>query len=1611
MATIETTPQTVVPLTQEKKLAALLDATGDLDTAQVLEKTVPTWLTQAKPEMIGALDKTLREFQPCQAKVDTNLRKLQPLKLFCIEELTLALGAKWPARFDVENDHLELPAADCGCSDTPPSSGTPQAVPAATHSLLDAAMQNFTEDEAATDGFPAGSVVRVTSAPAGVAELTPQAFATFCGELDLGKRYQEHFQDVFGLTSRDGKVVATGAQVPDIKQLKRLLMLMDTHMALMKGHIEEASYKALLTMISPGTGHTQQASTLVHGAKTLIMQGIEIHNCCVWGVVVFSVRSVEEYPDEWCLVYMPGEPHRPLYEYPKFADFKQYLTLKLSVGSYKDYFAHSIDEDDKADFFATFDDTRSLGFIKQLPITTSLFDFMLQSQVGKLQVDARKLAVPTADVDEEARQKRLLKYLDLGLTLGTVAGLFVPVVGHLMMGVALGQLLAEVYDGVEDWTQGDKDEALAHLLTVGENIALMGAFAAGQKLVSKLATKVVSSHPEFFGQFLPILKPGGGLRLWKSELEPYEQSFTFDEENVADAKGLYRIGDQTYIQIDGRAYSVGFDSAAKTWHIKHPTRFGAYTPPLEHNGEGGWRQPFEATEEWTQGAYALKRINSHLAAIDDSRVEKIRKVTGTSISQLHRLSEENLPLPARLKDSIERFRLEHQLRDFVSAMERGETTGTRFVKEQLHTLPRLSGWPTDRYIKVLNEQLEITASYPKNANVEEDVLSVEVTHDQLAKGQLLDTVIAGLYSHEVDALLGVKSEKTAQSELLAKKLAEAIKADSKPLFDYLYERYDHSSVADVQKVRSVFPEIPVRLARELIDATSSVERLHLRATGRVPMGLAQHLRAASGEVRLDRALAGLYLPAIAGVDSEKLGIQFLSRLTDWDHNIRLELRENTPKGKLLESVGSDTSDTALKCIVVKSGKSYRPFGSDGKSLGSASTGPNGLFDAIITAIPPPQRLAFGFTETGDGGRLRARLLEKVIEERTEAGQFLSTGTIEPAPTDTGCTQGDSPVAATNHSKRLVRKVRKLYPLFSEITAGTFLDELGSDHLARANAVKQLQQQLTQLRTLLETWSIDEADWKDVGGERGEYLRSRSQVAEIIEDCWRRLYSVPNDGTSSLKLDGMLIGKLPILPAKISFDHVSQLSLKNMALGNDVAYFIKAFKKVESIQLDNNKLTLLPEVLSVMPGLKALSLSNNRIKLTEQTLLKLSNLRTLETLNLGYNPLGATPDVSKMFDLRFLSVRETRATELPKGLSRLPNLDRVDLRDNDIKDLPDWLFSSPRRFSETINLRHNSLSGPSLARLKEYRDSVGTGMGYLEDDITRLNEQAARSLWLPESAGETYSRRNAIWTSLKDDPQSDGLFRLLSELIHTADSEHVQEDMTRRVWRVLEAAEGNSALREQVLELAANPINCTDSAALNFSHLEVAVEIDRVNNPAGGKQSTAAPLLKLARGLFRLDQLDRIAQEHIKDNPKVDPLEVNLAYRTGLAEHFELPGQPRHMRYASLSGVTQTALDTAQARVTSAELSPKLLKFLVKQPFWTDYLKRNYPRQFVSVDETFSAKIEAVFDKVDSLTTGSYLTQLNVIKVAKEDAENAVLERLTNDALRLVDLGLCVVPGD
>lgn len=119
--------------------------------------------------------------------------------------------------------------------------------------------------------------------------------------------------------------------------------------------------------------------------------------------------------------------------------------------------------------------------LEGLSVTVSVSRFFFDAYVGKAQLDAWVLAVPVTQVDEDARAQLLQQYLDVGLTLANVAGLFVPGLGQLMMGVAVGQLLGEVYEGVEDWSHQHKTDALGHIVQCGRRRCLHWAVCPGQQ--------------------------------------------------------------------------------------------------------------------------------------------------------------------------------------------------------------------------------------------------------------------------------------------------------------------------------------------------------------------------------------------------------------------------------------------------------------------------------------------------------------------------------------------------------------------------------------------------------------------------------------------------------------------------------------------------------------------------------------------------------------------------------------------------------------------------------------------------------------------------------------------------------------------------------------------------------------------------------------------------------------------------------------------------------------------------------------------------------------------------------------------------------------------------
>ncbi|MHC8402152.1 NEL-type E3 ubiquitin ligase domain-containing protein [Pseudomonas sp. MDT1-17] len=1578
-----------------------MEHTGDLDKAEVLQTSIPEWLATPGLKVVQALRTAFEQSFLVQGKVTTALKKLKPLDEFCQEQLTTFLKGKWRTDFDVARDTLDITKKTYSSTGLAPF-GSLAKETTTSRSLLHAAMENFTVEEAKGGATPVESVIRIDAKAQSGTEITTEKFATLCRELDLGARYQRHISEALALPAKPNKGVPVDdrASTADIRRLKVLDMQVALPIAYLKKDITQATYTMLLSVLEQDVPAAQTKDARFDGGPVL-WQGLTIHDACICGVLVFTKASIENEPKAKCVVYMPNEPRRPLFEYASLEEFKVYLTLKLQSTSYRKFFVEQyLHGHEKTDFFTGFDKGRTLGTLTASPADTCLADFFFSTFVSKTQQDARILAVPTQDVDEQQREKTIQLLVNGGLVLLNAASFFVPVIGQLMLVVAVVDIVSEVYEGAVDWTHGERTEALSHLLNVVENVAQMAAFAAGGNIFSAVS-RSVKEQVAFYDGFEAVTRTDGKTRLWKPDLEPYKQTSTLPADVQPDSQGLYRHAGLTSIVMDGAPYRVTRNTEGAAWTINHPVRTDAFQPAIERNVEGGWRHVYEHAHEWHDAGYALGRSDQRLSHLGID-LEPFAEITELSTDKLHHMHESNLKLPQRLNDCVERFKLDQSITDRVAAMERGETANTDFLQEQLHTLPRLPGWPKERFIEVRDENDLVVSRFPETAPHNDDINSVHVSQTQLASGQLLDTVISGLYLKEVEGIIGSTTTES-KSQLLAKKIAASLKSNHQPLREWLYKTYDGTATGDVATLREHAADLPIRVCQELLDNASGRDRIFLRDRKILGIDLARQVSEAQAAIRQDRALTGLHFPQLANADTDTLALGLMDRVQGWNDGYRLEVRQGSATGTLLDSVGE--ADALSPGVIVKTPSGYQVTQSTG-NVSSYLTSET-LLQSMLDALPATRRIGMGFTgnDALDVPTLRSRLSRAATGDRARTGRLLRGEHSEAPKHLSACVQADPP-AASSYSRGLIRKVKKLFPLFTDAQVSSFLDEAGSTQTLRVNRIKELEQQLKTLRGVLRTWREDEVQMKTLPGQLNDIRVNRRQVANAIENCWRRVAHPrwpQNQPFTALTLQRNPAGPLPTLTEQ-DVAHVRYLSIKDMQAGDELAYFLKPFKGLVSLELDRNQLTRLPEALSHMPNLEHLSLGGNQIALTEYTLRKLAEMRNLRTLGLSGNRLGATIDVSKMSGLRSLFLSDTHATEMPVGLARLPNLDMVDLRGNEIRELPGWLFQTPRNFAEAINLRHNPISTASRAKLETYRDSTGIGMGLLDNKTVMLNEQRARDLWMSKTVEETYASRNRAWVALKNEPGSTGFFELLADVGSAADTRFVREDMTRRVWSVIEATEADSALRDQLLSMAVKT-HCADSAATIFSNLEVAVDIDTVVRQSANAHDQAARLLSLGRRLFRQDYLAGIARQQANADPKLDPVEVELAYRTGLADRLELVGQPRHMRYASLGGVTPKELNDAYNKVLTAELSPELSTYISGRSFWIDFLRQHHGKQFTDLAAPFHTRMQTAFESQETLGA-KYLTQVDGIADELKRAEAGLLTRLTEAAMKADESMTC-----
>ena len=526
--------------------------------ARLIAASLPDWLKQASPAQLQRYRMSLERSLAANTKAQAILRRIEAPDLFCEARLIRESGLRL-------NRFLEVRLCELitvhHLFDPNPNLVIRQQTQVTRQNLLAASMANFTVEQARARGLGVGSAILPAGAyqardgvpvsasydPRQRIAIEPSDWAALCREVDLGASYQLHIQQTL-------RPLAVGASPVDADQ--RLLtdslmavlreeMDVQAQVAVLRGNLDDHASQMIHAVLQPAAtmpqwqGHDVLVSTL-RGLVTWARDGTALS-----GIVVLEQKGVSPSP---CVVYLPSEPDHPLKLYSSFSNFTTALREKLRDERYRHYFRRFLGEADQALFFHRLEQTLSpLPLFSSVPVVDAdadiglrldlvpsapvrlLYDHLLARIVG----DGQAWVVATAEVDRRAAQAQQAKNLANGLNLLNAAALFVPGLDLLALGVAAGQLLRETFLGVDDWTHGQTQEALGHLFSVGENLALIGINAGAGALVSRSG---------FVERMVPTVDATGQPRLWSREAG--------SDADTADVDGLMRRLGPPFNEID-----------------------------------------------------------------------------------------------------------------------------------------------------------------------------------------------------------------------------------------------------------------------------------------------------------------------------------------------------------------------------------------------------------------------------------------------------------------------------------------------------------------------------------------------------------------------------------------------------------------------------------------------------------------------------------------------------------------------------------------------------------------------------------------------------------------------------------------------------------------------------------------------------------------------------------------------------------------------------------------------------------------------------------------------------------------------------------------------------
>lgn len=668
----------------------------------VIQQRTPQWLRQAPATTMAGLQRASRQSERLAGLQQARLRdpatfgKLQAqyvahrelqervsalhsaqgtLQGFALPRLTEALKQRFGLDLDVRQtwllhaSHARIDGTFNGAAKDPIIEAN-RALRSALRPLLDAALQNFRAEEAEPGALDQGKQLKagvfskyqiLGHAVSGTqVDLAAHQFAALARELDLGGQYQKHLEGLF-----DAEATAL------LQSFDRSSFILNTHLARLQQRIDAATHQALMRLASTETMPATAPLPFCHALRLWDTELVDI-------LAIFPERRPMREPQP-VTVYIPEDPHAPLTTYASVEAFHDALRGQLFDAGYRRFFSRFVPARQRARLMARIE--RQLfpevwqgswlgpGYYAserdpqaQLPgggprLSAALFEARVRRKLAVIRDDALFQGVPTAEQDRRSHEERMAWWRDFALNALNVAGFFVPLLGEAMLVVTLVQLGQEIYEGIESWEQGEKDQALAYLADVLQNVALLAATAGTAAEAGHLPAVEV---PEIVRNLERVEMPDGQAKLWKPDLKPFAHDIILPSGLKADASGLIPYQGKRWLVIDERPYAVRPASDGQGHVLEHPHNPDSYAPRLRHNGDRAWLHALEEPGQM-QGLMLLRRLGYLPTEFPHVTAGNLLRVSGVSEAALRQAITDSVRPPALLADTAERFSLYQQL--------------------------------------------------------------------------------------------------------------------------------------------------------------------------------------------------------------------------------------------------------------------------------------------------------------------------------------------------------------------------------------------------------------------------------------------------------------------------------------------------------------------------------------------------------------------------------------------------------------------------------------------------------------------------------------------------------------------------------------------------------------------------------------------------------------------------------------------------------------------------------------------------------------------------------------------------------------------------------------